>query len=285
MAKTFDPYETLADMTELLPDLPAPTINERFDVLLLPEQIQRDDPPDDRFLATVLKWGVLDALWIHYHTATKTYTVIDGRERQWASRLVMITKPERRYVPAKIWTDITPAQESALTALGNRLRSENPITDVIAVRRLHALHFTPDQIRAAAGLHPATLKSFGKYDNLLPELEEAWIMYGTLDTPTIDQIVRCTEEEQGLLLRIYKEQGNVLRKANVEMVLAQRPKEAVTVKVNARASWQEQVRALLVQAFNLVPDTDAFANIRRHLTQIVGSMDAALAAQAELLKQ
>ena len=223
--------------------------------------IQREQP-SPAFVRNIILNKVREPLWLkrkrHTENNLAEYTVIDGRARVLGARIAAMAAPNCIYVPALWWWDdeITPKQEKTLQIMANALRSDNKITDVTGIMQLRRLGLSETEIEVACGIHPATLKALDKYNNLLPEFEEAWLWFGALDTAVVDQLVRLTEDEQRQALSTYKTLGNKLKATDVKRILDLRPKAAVEVKVNARAAWQDQAEALILQLQGILNAND-----------------------------
>lgn len=208
--------------------------------------LQRDAPPDARFLATIRKHGVVIPILCE-ELPNKTLKLLAGRERVWGARIVSVNPLFVHWanVRAMIYSadEMTDELRAELPVLENRARSDNALTDVVFTRKLMRLGLDAVTISNSTGLHSATLKALSKYDKLLPDFEDAWLFLGAIMTPIADQLTRCTEDEQKALYATYRAQGNKLALAAVTAVLDARPKAAATIKVDKKATWQEVVLA------------------------------------------
>lgn len=224
MNPTFVPYFCLSYLGDITPE--------------------RDKAPDAAFIATVSSQGILNPVWLN--ETDKGFQMIAGRKRLMAARIVQDVYLNRNTIPAFVWQDLTPEQVATLALLENKARSDNVITDTIAVMQLQGAGLTPAQITQATAIHPATLQAYNKYDALLPKFHNAWVKDLRIATPVADLLVRCTAEEQVALWEQYLLNGQQLTAQAVKDTLAARP---VAPKVEKKATpppWFVTVRETLM---------------------------------------
>lgn len=158
---------------------------------------------DTDMVESIAKFGVLQPI-LCKESDDGTYVLCDGRSRVLNSR-----SANRETIPAYVF----PAEYSTqqiLTIVANTRRSENFVTDVLAIKEILEAdkEVTLQQICTATGLSSGVANQRMKLLNLIPDLFNL-LKSNHLSQAISEKMAGLTEAQQKALYQIYLEHGKI----------------------------------------------------------------------------
>lgn len=148
----------------------------------------KSPPPGGPFVKDVLENGIIQPIGLNYVSEEETYEVVYGRRRIKAARLAVAkAKKDKKEmvsaIPAMVAIDLTEEEKALWAMLENAHGSDNPLSDVRAIRQL--LIAGMDYTEIAKAIHKPksyVINTDQKYGNLnkrfITGLEEGRIAPG-----------------------------------------------------------------------------------------------------------
>ena len=243
---------------------------------LPPNEALIGDPPDNDFLDSIARHGVIEPIIVIDHGSR--FEVMGGRRRIKACRIVGIEQIAARVYPAHY------TAEEVLVIMLNEQRRKNVASDFVSVRSLFQKGATEKEITAATGMPAAKIRSLLRLNNLIPDLMDAFLG-GTIATSTAQKLARLSHEIQQDAADQLEEDGKLtgadverLRRVQTNGIVDTLPQDlfgtpqAPQPGADNLTNWQDRVMGHLEKALANVPaDND---HVREQITQAITQLAA-----------
>jgi len=182
------------------------------------------------------------------------YDVIDGRRRVKAARAAGLDR-----VPAMVYGAEEGQWRDVLTLALNRLRSDNPVSELAAIEALLKNGATMAQIGEATGLPKGTIEKRLKLGGLIAPIRKA-LTAGRIAV-SVAEVVAVQPEEIQNELAGNLEGGGKITMANVKVFkTAERAYaiDQIPMSVFAGEAWQDLVARRLEETVKLLPEEETY---------------------------
>lgn len=176
---------------------------------LPPNEALSSPAPTKEFIEDIGLRGQLDPIWVT--EIDNKYVVISGRRRIKALRELNDADPTKwNKAKALVFTNIDLANALNLSAVENNLRSDNPLTDYIAITQLLEKNpgISEHEISRQTGIPISRIKKRLKLKNLKPEFYKLFSS-GEMTVSTAENIAKMSPTKQDKLFNIYIQKGKV----------------------------------------------------------------------------
>lgn len=158
-------------------------------------------PPQRAMIDSVRRYGVLIPIIVSRND-DGTYNLVAGNRRVASLRAIGITDH-------RLTAIVVPKElEDPITLIENEMRSDNFAAQTLAIVRMAASGMTKPEITSLTGMAKATIEKHLGYANVRGELFDAF-NDGHISPSVMDQIARCTPDQQDTLAVMYSGRGKV----------------------------------------------------------------------------
>jgi ParB/RepB/Spo0J family partition protein len=246
----------------LIPEDAPKSERRAIPLALLPVDSDLPGPaPTAQFIENVERFGVLENIVVVERPSKSSkaggFDVIDGRRRVKAARAAGLDR-----VPAIVYGAQDGKWREVLTLATNTLRSDNPVSELVAIESLMKHGASKAEITDATGLPAGTIEKRLKLAGLIGPIRKE-LMAGKIAVSTAEalatmassiqeELYAATEEES---VRITMAQVKVFKTAERQHAIEQLP---MSVFDGPKERWQDQVVARLREAAKLIPEQEFY---------------------------
>jgi ParB/RepB/Spo0J family partition protein len=246
----------------LIPEDAPKSERRAIPLALLPVDSDLPGPaPTAQFIENVERFGVLENIVVVERPSKSSkaggFDVIDGRRRVKAARAAGLDR-----VPAIVYGAQDGKWREVLTLATNTLRSDNPVSELVAIESLMKHGASKAEITDATGLPAGTIEKRLKLAGLIGPIRKE-LMAGKIAVSTAEALATMASSIQEELyaateeasVRITMAQVKVFKTAERQHAIEQLP---MSVFDGPKERWQDQVVARLREAAKLIPEQEFY---------------------------
>ena len=249
---------SIAEQLSLAPEAPIRARNQKVPLRRI--NLGEGWSADIDLVRSVQEYGVLEPVVLE--VVGDRFDIIDGRRRTHAAQTAGLKSIPARVVEIDGWLG-----REVLGILLNEQRGPNPVSELQAIEALMAAGKSEHDISRATGMDAATIRKRLKLTKLIPVFREE-LENGEIKVSLAESIAALPEALQVHLLLLTV--GRNVTSADVREIRLVRREEATAPLVDvlreipatteiAVGPWQLDVRNLLSQAIELIPNAEGWA--------------------------
>lgn len=198
--------------------------------LLPPNEYLLSDSPTKALIEDIAIRGQVTPIQVT-KDADDSYIIIDGRRRVKALRALAEAAEDKKEFDSviAIVIDAPLSMQSilGLAAVENNLRTENPLTDLQAIRYLmdNNPQISEQEISRQTGIPVARIRKRLKLNKLIPEIAQV-VLKGNISVSVAEGVAKLSEQKQKSLLNKFIESGKI---THDDVIVSQRATVAENV--------------------------------------------------------
>lgn len=191
------------------------TTNAKYEIwkcddprLPVSENIKRT-PPESAFLDSMVDPGQMMPIGMA-HFRDDNWDLIFGRKRLLAIRKLMEDGRLHGEIKVLIFENVEPQDIPALSMIENKQRSDNPLSEYMAIRAMLLQGFDYKAIAKAVGISVSSVKAADHKFATVPQWALEYSLNGMIAQGTAIEIGKCSTPKQSELLKQFADQGGKL---------------------------------------------------------------------------